>query len=463
MTNFFDIPTLELAGMLRAGEVTSVKVTEFALDRIGRVDNSIHAFIQVTPDRAITDAKRADAELEAGNDRGPLHGIPIAIKDIYDTAGIETTCHSKLLIGNVPSQDSVVARRFAASGSVLLGKLATNEFAWGGPANDLPFPLALNPWNRDHFTGGSSSGSAAAIAARYLRIAPGSDTGGSIRGPSSYCGTVGIKPTFGLVPRTGVFPLAWSLDHLGPLTRSVEDAAVSLQVMAGYDATDTACADLPVPDYAMAMNAGVNGKRIGVPRHFFMDHVNPEVLAGVEHSISALRDAGAILEDMTLPDFRLFAGVSRVLLMAEGYAIHRENARKRLHDYAGINQERIIVASTISAADYIDALRLRAQLIEQVNVQLARYDALLTVTTLDTAPPLDVIANPMGSASPMQTTPTNTTGHPSLSLPVRLAANGLPTAVQIIGRPFDEATVFAVAKAIEDRAEWRDVAFPEFG
>lgn len=448
--------------MLRSGETTSVEVTSFSLDRIAHLDPSIHAFIRVTADRAMQDAERADSELKAGRDRGILHGIPIGIKDIYDTAGIETTCHSKLLLGNVPSTDSVVARRFAEAGTVLLGKLATSEFAWGGPAQDLPFPLALNPWKLDHFTGGSSSGSAAAVAARYLRIAAGSDTGGSIRGPASWCGTVGIKPTYGLVPRTGVFPLSWTLDHLGPLTRSIEDAAIALQAMAGHDSHDPASAHYPVPDYLSGMKASLKGKRIGVPRDFFMAHIDPEVLAGIEQSLAALRDAGAIVEDMKLPDFTMFAAVARVILMAEGYAIHRENARARLRDYAAINQERIIVASTISSADYIDALRIRRQLVDEVNSQLARYDALLTATTLQTAPRLDNISNPMGSASPMQTTPANATGHPALSMPVRLASNGLPTAVQIIGRPFDEATVFAVGSAIEQRVEWQNVKLPEF-
>ena len=225
---------------LRAGTLHSTALTEHALARIAALDPLLHSFVLVTRERALADAERADRELTAGIDKGPMHGIPYGLKDIYDTAGIRTTCHSKLLVDNVPGEDSVVEAKLKAGGAVLLGKLATHEFAIGGPSFDLPFPPARNPWHVDHFTGGSSSGSAAAVAAGFTRVAMGSDTGGSIRGPAFYCGIVGLKPTYGRVSRRGVFPLSYTLDHCGPLTWTVEDAALSLQVIAGHDPQDPA-------------------------------------------------------------------------------------------------------------------------------------------------------------------------------------------------------------------------------
>ena len=284
----------------------------------------MQAFLLVTETRALADARRADDELQAGRDRGPLHGIPYALKDIYDTAGIRTTCHSKLRVDNVPAADSVVAAKLTEAGGVLLGKLATHEFAIGGPSFDLPFPPSRNPWNTEHITGGSSSGSATAIAARMVRMAMGSDTGGSIRGPAAWCGLVGIKPTYGRVSRRGVFPLSWTLDHCGPLSRNVEDAAITLQVLAGHDPEDPASADVPVADYRAGLARGVGGLRIGVPRAFFATApaATPEVIAGIDRTVALLRDAGATVEDVTLPDYALFSAAGRVIMMAEAFAIH---------------------------------------------------------------------------------------------------------------------------------------------
>jgi aspartyl-tRNA(Asn)/glutamyl-tRNA(Gln) amidotransferase subunit A len=453
---------LELGADLRSGAVTSEQITVDALQRIATHDKNLHAFITVTSDRALEDARRADQELRAGTDRGPLHGIPYGLKDIYDTAGIRTTCHSKLLIDNVPAADSAVAEKFRASGGVLLGKLATNEFAYGGPSFDLPFPLALNPWNLGHYTGGSSAGSAAAIAAGFLRLASGSDTGGSIRIPAAWCGTVGMKPTYGLVSRRGVFPLSWTLDHCGPLARSVEDAAVGLQVMAGHDPEDPASADVPRVDYLAFLNDGVAGLRIGVPRNFFADvpGADPEELAAIDSSIAMLRERGAIVEDVVLPPFALFAASCRVLLMGEGYAVHQENAKQRLSDYGEVTAGRLIIGATLSAVDYINAQRVRRELVESVNGVLRRYHALVTAMVLQTAPPLDDIANPMGTSSPIQTTPFNVTGHPALSLPVGLSTHRLPLAVQIVGRPFDEATVFRIARQLERDSGWLSTPLP---
>jgi aspartyl-tRNA(Asn)/glutamyl-tRNA(Gln) amidotransferase subunit A len=276
-----DLSIADMGRMLRAGSVTAEALAHDALARVAARDGTLNAFVLVTEERALADARRADDELKSGRDRGPFHGIPYALKDIYDTAGLRTTCHSKLRVEHVPNQDSVVAAKLKDAGGVMLGKLATHEFALGGPSFDLPFPPARNPWNTEHITGGSSSGSAAAIASGIVRMAMGSDTGGSIRGPAAYCGTVGIKATYGRVSRRGVFPLSYTLDHCGPLSRSIEDSAITLQIIAGHDPEDPASADVPVADYVGGLEGGVSGLRIGIPRAFFLNAqlVTPEVIA----------------------------------------------------------------------------------------------------------------------------------------------------------------------------------------
>jgi aspartyl-tRNA(Asn)/glutamyl-tRNA(Gln) amidotransferase subunit A len=452
----------EMGRQLRAGTITSEALTASALARIEAGDAALYAFILVTPERARADARRADADLAAGGDRGPMHGIPYALKDIYDTAGIATTCHSKLRQHHVPSEDSVVAARFAKGGAVLLGKLATHEFAIGGPSFDLPWPPARNPWNTEHITGGSSSGSATAIASGMVRMATGSDTGGSIRGPAAWCGLAGIKPTYGRISRRGVFPLSWTLDHCGPLARSVEDTAIALQVMAGHDPRDPASADVSVPDFRAALDRGVVGLHIGVPRAFFATAkmVTPEVLAAIDRTAQSLRDAGATVEDVALPDYAIFAAAGRVIMLSEAFAIHRNDMQNRLLDYAEITAGRFVLGATITAPDYVDALRARRELTDAVNAVLLSCDALLTASSLITAPRFDAVPDALSSVSPMQTIPFNVTGHPAMSVPVGLAADGLPLSVQIAGRPFDEATVLRIGRTIETLSGWERVPLP---
>ena len=452
----------EMGRQLRAGAVSSETLTRDALARIREREPRLHAFVCVTEERALEDARRADADLKAGLDRGPMHGIPYALKDIYDTAGIATTCHSKLRRDHVPSEDSAVAARFAAGGAVLLGKLGTHEFAIGGPSFDLPWPVARNPWNTEHVTGGSSSGSGAAIAGGMLRMATGSDTGGSIRGPAAWCGTAGIKPTYGRVSMRGVFPLSWTLDHCGPLGRSVGDCAIALQVMAGHDPADPASADVPVPDFRGMLEQGVAGLRIGVPRGFFAaaKMVTPEVLAGIDRTIGWLRDAAATVEDISLPDYAVFAIAGRVIMMAEAFAIHEADMRERMLDYGERTARRFVQGAALTAVDLVDALRARRELTAAVNAALQRYDALLTASALMTAPRFDAMPDTLSSAAPMQTIPFNVTGHPAMSVPIGLAPNGLPLSVQVVGRPFDEPMVLRVGRAVEKLSGWEEVALP---
>jgi len=457
-----DLSIADMGRALRAGTVTATQLTEDALRRIDSLDGTLHAFVLLTADRAREDARRADAELKAGRDRGPFHGIPHALKDIYDTGGIRTTCHSKLRLDNIPAEDSVVAAKLAEAGGVLLGKLATHEFALGGPSFDLPFPPARNPWNTEHITGGSSSGSAAAIAARIVRMAMGSDTGGSIRGPAAWCGLVGIKPTYGRVSRRGVFPLSWTLDHCGPLSRSVEDSAIVLQVLAGHDPYDAASADVPVADYSANLNKGPGGLRVGIPRNLFANAParTHDMLSGIDRTANQLRAAGATVEDITLPDYALFAAAGRIIMMAEAFTIHEANMRNRFLDYGEVTASRFALGATITAADYINALRARRELTDAVNHALGRYDVLLTASALNTAPRFDAPGDALSIASPMQTIPFNVTGHPAMSVPIGLGGDGMPLSVQIVGRPFDEATVFQAGRAVEVLSGWENVPPP---
>jgi aspartyl-tRNA(Asn)/glutamyl-tRNA(Gln) amidotransferase subunit A len=447
----------EAGRQLRAGAVTSVALTQQTLDAVAAAQPTLHAFITITAERALADASRADAAFAAGQDAGPLQGVPYGLKDIYDTAGIRTTCHSKLRQDIVPDADCAVAAKLAAAGGVLIGKLATHEFAIGGPSFDLPWPPARNPWNTEHFTGGSSSGSGAAVAAGLLCMAMGSDTGGSIRGPAAYCGTVGIKPTYGLVSRRGVFPLSYTLDHCGPLSRTVLDSAITLQLIAGYDPLDPASADLPVPDYTAGLEDGVSGLRIGVPRAFFASAAatTPDMLAAFDQAVRGLRDAGARVEDVSLPDYVLFNACGRTILTAEAYAIHEQDLQSRLQDYGAITVSRLALGATLNAADLTQAFRLRRELTDAVNAAFGRYDALITASALSTAPRFDSIVDPnIARLAPMQTIPFNVTGHPAMSVPTGRGDGGLPLSLQVVGRPFDEAMVLRVGRAIERMTGW---------
>ena len=337
----------EMGRQLRAGQTTSLLLTQAALDRVAALDGALHAFITVTADRAMADARRADAAFAAGRDAGPFQGIPYALKDIYDTAGIRTTCHSRLLETNVPASDCVVAAKLAAAGGVLVGKLATHEFAIGGPSFDLPFPPARNPWNLEHITGGSSSGSGAAVAAGLVRMAMGSDTGGSIRGPAAYCGTVGLKPTYGRVCRRGVFPLSYTLDHCGPLTRSVEDAAITLQAIAGYDALDPASADEAVDDYRAGWRRECGAADRGAAG-FFAAAPAPRRTCWLRStaSVGQLKAAGAPVEDIAAAGLRAVRAAGRVIMMAEAFAIHEANLQDRSADYGGSPQRFLLGAGS---------------------------------------------------------------------------------------------------------------------
>ena len=447
-----ELSIAEAGRQLRSGAVTSMGLTEHALKRIAQLDPQLNAFLLVTTERALADAARADDEFKRGLDKGPLHGIPYALKDIYETAGIRTTCHSKLMLDHVPKEDCVVETKFRAGGGVLLGKLATHEFATGGPCFDLPFPPARNPWNTDHFTGGSSSGSGAAVAAGLVRMAMGSDTGGSIRGPAFYCGTVGLKPTYGLVSRRGVFPLSYTLDHIGPLAWTVEDAALTMQVIAGHDPRDPASADVPTPDFTRGLGQDINGLRIGYPRNFFAqaDGVSPEVVASIDAAAQQLANLGARVEEITLPAFELFNACGQVILRAEAFAVHEQDLQRRPQDYARYTYQRIAPGALVSAADLTQAFRLRRELATVFNTEVrGKHDASVTAAALAPASRFDSFAPDASLKIVTHTIAFNVTGNPALAIPTGFSQNGLPLGMQIVGRAFDEPTVLRIGAAFE--------------
>jgi aspartyl-tRNA(Asn)/glutamyl-tRNA(Gln) amidotransferase subunit A len=453
-----ELSIAEAGRALRDGSLTATELAEHALARVASLDPALDAFVLVTRERALADAARADGELRRGIDRGPMHGIPYGLKDIYDTAGLRTTGHSHLRADVVPTADSDVAARLAAGGGVLVGKLATHEFAIGGPSFDLPFPPARNPWNRDHIPGGSSSGSGAAVAAGMVRMAMGSDTGGSIRGPACYCGIVGLKPTYGRVSRRGVFPLSYSLDHCGPLTRTVEDTALVMQVIAGHDPLDPMSADVPVPDFGSGLGQrDLHGVRLAYPRRFFAayPHTAPEVIAAMDAAVETLSKLGARVDQVELPRYELFEACGRVILIAEAYAIHEQDLKTRPLAYGRYAYQRIAAGAVLSAADLVQAHRLKRELATLVNRQvLAGYDGLVTAIGLSTAPRFDQFDRDIARWTTMHAIPFNVTGNPALSVPIGFSPDGLPLGMQIVGRLFDEPTVLRIGAAYEAATEW---------
>ncbi len=438
---------------LRSGSVSATTLTGDALARISALDPIIDTFVTLAAERALEDADRADRELAAGVDRGPLHGIPYALKDIYDVAGMATSCHSHLMRVHVAAQDSAVVARLIEGGAVLLGKLATHEFALGGPSPELPFPPARNPWDRERFTGGSSSGSAAAVAAGLTRLTLGSDTSGSIRGPACYCGVVGFKPTYGRVSRRGVFPLSYALDHCGPLTWTVEDAALALQVIAGHDPQDIASSERPVPDYRAALGGDLHGLRIAFPRSFWsgMAATTADVLANMDSVAARLTALGADIVEVVLPEFEWFSAVGRLIMTVEGYAIHEQMLHRRGAEYGRYTYQRLMPGAAISAADLIHAQRLRLQLTRALGRDVFGHcDALLCAGCLSPAPRLDAFPQdwPPGDASKL-TIPFNVTGHPALAVPSGFDREAMPLGFQIVGRAFDEATVLRIGDAYQ--------------
>jgi aspartyl-tRNA(Asn)/glutamyl-tRNA(Gln) amidotransferase subunit A len=447
----------EAAALIKARKLSPVELTQACLARIKAHDERLHSFILLLEEAALAAARQAEAEIMAGNYRGPLHGIPIGHKDIYCTKGIRTTAHSKVLKDFVPSEDATAVRLLAEAGTILLGKLATHEFAMGGPSFDLPWPPARNPWNTEHFTSGSSSGTGAAVAAGLALGGTGSDTGGSIRGPVSMCGIAGIKPTYGRVSRAGVLPLAFSMDHAGPMAWTSEDCAIMLQAMAGYDPKDPASADVKVPDFRAALTGDVKGLKIGVIRHFYErdNRANDAMRGAVDAALGVFEGLGAKLRDITVAPLWDWSAAGLVILVSEAYAVHEDNLRTRPHDYGERFRDRVSAGMLYSAADYIQAMRRRRELAAEFARAIADVDVVITTIVPTEAPRIDAVPKWQPEDQPSMMMPFNVTGSPSVAVCCGFTEKGLPLGMQIVGKPFDEATVLRAADAYERATGWR--------
>jgi aspartyl-tRNA(Asn)/glutamyl-tRNA(Gln) amidotransferase subunit A len=453
----------DLGRMIATKQVSPVEVVRAHLDRIAAVDSKLRAFITVCADSALESARAAEADLMAGRVLGRLHGVPWAPKDLYSTRGVRTTGGSKILADWVPSEDSTVVARLARAGTILLGKLNMHEFAYGPEGLNAHYGDARNPWSADahRITGGSSSGSGAAVAAGLAPGSLGSDTGGSIRIPASLCGITGLKPTYGRVSRAGALPLAWSMDHVGPMTRSARDCALMLSVIAGYDPADPTTSVLPVPDYGAALTGDVKGLRVGLLRAHFTDPAAADVRAAVEASAKQLEQAGAVVDEVNLTQVIHVATGSAAIVASEALAYHAPWMRSRPQDYQPDVRERLRLGAFVNGAHYVRAQQIRALVTREVDEALARRDVLLAPATPLVAPVLGEREAALGdgpsdvrAALLRCTRPFNFSGHAACAAPCGFTPGGLPIGLQIVGRPFDEATVLRVVDAYQRMTDW---------
>jgi aspartyl-tRNA(Asn)/glutamyl-tRNA(Gln) amidotransferase subunit A len=457
----------EAAQLVRRRKVSPVELTRACLDRIENLNPGLNAFITVTAEAALASARSAEQEIGRDGWKGPLHGIPIALKDLLDTAGIRTTAGSGLFRERIPHEDAQVVRRLKAAGAVLLGKLNMHEFAFGGSSAISYFGPVHNPWNLAHSPGGSSGGSAAAVAAQLCYAALGSDTGGSIREPAACCGIVGLKPTYGRVSTSGAIPLSWSLDHLGPMTRTVSDAALVLQVIAGYDPQDPGSIDEPVPDYGADIEGATAALRLGIPRDYFCESLHPDIQTALQAALSVLAKLTRSQRDV--PPLAADASYASIMdpyvaiLSAEAYDFHKDYVAKSPELYQVPTLERIRAGAAVTLSAYLHSRRR----LDQARYAAARYfaDVDLLITPTMTVPPfaLSELGDP-DSARPLElrmlhnTRPLNLLGLPSISVPCGFSARHLPLGLQISGPPWGEATVLRLARAYERATAWQQSA-----
>ena len=455
--DLFFLTIREAGQLLQSRKLSPVELTRAFLDRIEQLDPVLSAYITVLPDSALSEARAAEAEILRGDYRGPLHGIPIALKDLYDTKGIRTTGSSRVMADRVPVEDATATTRLKTAGAVLLGKLALHEFALGGPDPTCGFPVARNPWNLDHIPGGSSSGSGAAVAAGLCMGSLGSCTGGSIRGPAAHSGIVGLKATYGRTSRYGVLPLSWTLDHSGPMTWTVEDAALMLQTIAGYDPKDPTTSKAPVPEYAASLRADVKDITIGVPRHFFFaddPDINPETLANVETALQVFKELGARVEEITVPALKHAGAAQPVIMLSEAFAYHQGNLRRKPQEFGEMVRARFRIGGMFTSGDYVQAQRARNVLKQEFAEVLRKVDVIASPTMSSPAAAFSGF-DPMSMVrAPSFTGPYNLTGMPAISVPCGFTSAGLPVGLQIAGKPFDEPGVLRVAYAYQQHARW---------
>jgi aspartyl-tRNA(Asn)/glutamyl-tRNA(Gln) amidotransferase subunit A len=452
-----DLAFLSIAALskrIHAKQLSPVELVQALLARIRRYDGRLNSFIRVTEEVALAQARAAETEIMAGIRRGPLHGIPFALKDIIETAGIPTTAHSKLLQDHVPEADAVVTRRLYDAGAALVGKLATYEFALGGPSWDLPWPPARNPWNIAYLPGGSSSGSGAAVAAGFVPAALGTDTGGSVRWPAAVCGIVGLKPTYGRVSRRGILPNTFTMDHCGPLARTVEDCAILLQVLAGFDPQDPGSAEAPVPDYRAGLTGDIRGLRVGLIRHWYAEDTHPDVAPAIDRAAQQLTALGALVDEVRLSSLVEYADCKTTISASELYAIHAPELKRRPQDFGQKLRNRVLPGALIRAEEYVQAQRRRTGLCRELGAALARFDVLVTAGWLSVGDRADPGAEDNLTQVPLVTSPFSVGGLPAIVVPCGVSREGLPLSLQIAGRPFAEPQVLRVAHAYEQATEF---------
>ena len=451
----------EAASLIESKQLSPVELVTAHLERIAQTDDRLNSFITLLADEATAAAAQAEAEIQGGDYRGTLHGIPVGLKDLYYTKGIRTTVGSKIMRDFIPDYDAAVTERFRDAGAILMGKLQMHEFALGATSENPHDGPARNPWDTTRITGGSSGGSGSAVAAGQCMAALGSDTGGSVRIPASACGIVGHKPTFGRVSRVGVFPLANSLDTVGPMTRTVRDAAIVMNCIAGYDARDQSCADKPDEDFTRLLGKDIAGLRIGMPREYFYDMIDDEVTDAVQEAARVLEGLGANVEECSIPALNDSISISGTILLTEAAEIHLDNLREHADDFGADVRGRLEDGATTPAVSYIAAQRARSEFNRAIADAMQTYDILLAPTTALGAPKLgervvDVggVQEPKLAIMPRLTRPHNICGIPTVSVPCGFTSEGLPIGMQLAARSFEDALALQAAHAYEQATEW---------
>ncbi len=446
----------EAGKRFRDGSLSPVTLTEALLERIDALDGQLQVFVTLLREEALSGAKAAEEALRKGDDLGPLHGIPLGIKDLYDTKGVRTTSCSKVRADYVPAEDATSVAKLSAAGGITLGKVATHEFAFGFDA-----PPARNPWNSAHTPSGSSGGSGSGLGAGFFLGATGSDTGGSIRAPAAANGISGIKPTYGRVSKHGVAVLSWTLDHVGPMARSARDLALLLQVMAGPDAKDATTIDAPLPDYSAALTGGASGLRLGVPKNYFFDDLIPEVEEATGRAIEVLGEAGAKVVEVTIPDSEHLLETFFSIVVPEAAAYHTRSFQETPEAFGDDVRELLQQGNIVFATTYINAMRARNVIRNGFRKAFDGIDAMITPGLPVTAPRVGQKSYDWGSwqepvfrAHARLNCPFNLCGLPAATVPCGFAGDGLPVGLQIAGKPFDEATVLRIADAFQQRSDW---------
>ena len=449
-------PIHQLAPLIRSKQISPVELFGDALQRIHQLQPKLNSFINITEEEGRRAAAEAESEISKGRYRGPLHGIPISIKDVFATRGVRTTAGSKVLAHWTPNYDATAVARLHEAGMVLVGKTHMHEFAYGVTNDNPHYGPARNPWDPTRVPGGSSGGSAAAVASSQCSASLGSDTGGSIRIPSAACGVVGLKPTYGRVSRYGAIPLAWSLDHMGPLTRSVEDAAIMLAAIAGPDPKDPSASSRPVPDYRTEMQGSIRGLRLGVPRQYFFEHVDPEIQKIVSAAIRQLESMGATRVEVDIPDLENCSAMEAHITLAEATSYHEPYLKKQADDYGPGVRTNLEAGRFLLATDYVKSQRARTLLQRNFNQSFEHADVIVSPTLPALPPPVGEVWVQSGdlrehviAAFLRFNIPYDLTGFPAISIPCGLGSTGLPIGLQIAGKAFDETTVLRVANAYE--------------